>query len=340
MDIEMNAQSRRAFLAGMAGSLALARQQPPAGDNVPTITMDVTRVNILFTVSDKKGHFVTNLAKEDFEVREGRVKQEIAEFSAESDLPLRIAILVDTSNSIRARFRFEIEAAHSFLESVIRKGRDKALIYGFDSEPTLVQDFTDDTEALGQKLRDLRPGGGTALYDAVYAAAHDRLALERPMHKFRRAMIIIGDGDDNASHYTRDQAMEISEKSDVVIYAISTNNNGTQANRSMGQSTALLSEGDRLLKYLTHETGGLTYFPFRSEELEQDFENIANELRSQYSILFKPEPLRSDGLYHPIELRVLRKLDLIVRARQGYYAPQGDGSVSDSGKPRKPARRK
>ncbi|MGD0580510.1 MAG: VWA domain-containing protein, partial [Bryobacteraceae bacterium] len=189
--------SRRAFLAGVAGSLALAKlapelraaqqasQAPP--DPAQTFSLDVTRVNVLFTVSDKKCRFVTNLAMEDFDVIEARKKQNVLEFTTESDLPLRIAILVDTSNSIRARFRFELEAARSFLESVIRQGRDKALVYGFDTEAALVQDFTDDTELLGNKLRDLRPGGGTALFDAMIAACRDKLMLDRPLHNYRRA---------------------------------------------------------------------------------------------------------------------------------------------------------
>ena len=249
-------------------------------------------------------------------------KQAILEFAAESELPLRIAILVDTSNSIRARFRFEIEAARAFLESVIRKGRDKALIYAFDSDAELAQDFTDDIELLGNKLRDLRPGGGTALYDAMIAACRDRLMLDRPMHNFRRAMIIIGDGEDNASSYTRDQAMEFAQKADVVSFAISTNNSGTMRDQTSERMPHMTSEGDKVLQYLTKETGGLTYFPFRAEDLDQDFENIANELRSQYSVLFRPEPLITDGKYHPIEVRIPRRGDLVVRARKGYYAPK------------------
>lgn len=320
--------SRRNFLAGLAGSMALARhsagawQEPPI-DPSQTISLDVTRVNILFTVADKKGRFVLNLLKEDLEVLELKRRQTILEFAAESDLPLRIGILVDTSNSIRARFRFEIEAARTFLESVIRKGRDKALVYSFDTEAELVQDFTDDTALLGNKLHDLRPGGGTALYDAMIVACRDRMMLDRPMHKFRRAMIVIGDGEDNASDHTRDQAMEYVQKADVVMYAISTNNGGTEHDTDNGRLTHGLAEGDKVLSYLTKETGGLTYFPFRAEDLEQDFENIANELRSQYSLLFRPEPLKTDGRYHPIEVRIPRRGDLIVRARKGYYAPKG-----------------
>lgn len=324
--------SRRAFLAGVAGSLAMAQQAPeakPAPQAAPTsqdpsqtFSLDVTRVNVLFTVSDRKGRFVTNLVMEDFDIIEAKKKQKILEFATESDLPLRLAILVDTSNSIRARFRFEIEAARSFLDSVIRKGEDKALIYGFDTEATLAQDFTDDTELLGNKLRDLRPGGGTALFDAMIDACRDKLMLDKPLHKYRRAIVMIGDGEDNASHYTRDQALEFAQKADVVMYAISTNNTGSTRDQDTEMAAHMLSDGDKVLKYLTHETGGLTYFPFRAQDMEQDFENIANELRSQYSILYRPEPLKADGLYHPIDVRVHTRSDLVIRARRGYYAPK------------------
>ena len=324
--------SRRAFLAAAAGSLAMAQQAQeakPAQEAAPapqdasqTFSLDVTRVNVLFTVSDRKGRFVTNLVMEDFDIIEAKKKQKILEFATESDLPLRIAILVDTSNSIRARFRFEIEAARSFLESVIRKGQDKALVYGFDTEATLAQDFTDNTELLGNKLRDLRPGGGTALFDAMIDACRDKLMLDKPLHKYRRAIIMIGDGEDNASHYTRDQALEYVQKADVVLYAISTNNTGSMRDQDTEMAAHMLSDGDKVLKYLTHETGGMTYFPFRAQDMEQDFENIANELRSQYSILYRPEPLRADGLYHPIDVRVHTRSDLVIRARRGYYAPK------------------
>jgi Ca-activated chloride channel homolog len=303
----------RRKLFALAGALpAFAGQQaaPPAKENDQTITLDVTRVNLLFTVSDRRGRFVNNLTKEDFEVIEGKRKQNILEFVAESNLPLRIGMLVDTSNSIRDRFRFELEAAGSFLKSVIRPDKDRALIYSFDTQPDLVQPLTDNTELLAKKLMQLRPGGGTALFDTIFVACKDNLALDQPRHKFRRAIVVIGDGEDNASHYTRDQALEMAHKSDVVIYAISTN------------ISRIETEGDKVLKYFTKETGGLAFFPFKAEDLSQDFENIANELRSQYSILFRPEPLRTDGLYHEVSIRVVGRKDLTVRARKGYYAPR------------------
>jgi Ca-activated chloride channel homolog len=301
-------QSRRAFCAGLTALPFLRGQQPPS-DSDPVITLDVTRVNLLFTVSDRRGRFVNNLTADDFQVVEHKRPQKILEFASESDLPLRIGILVDTSNSIRDRFKFELETASHFLETVIRKGRDKALIYSFDNQAELVQDLTDDVNLLGKKLRSLRAGGGTAMYEAMYLASRDHLMQDQPRHKYRRALIIIGDGDDNASRVSRDQGLEMVHKADGVIYCISTN------------QTGMNNIGDKTLKYFAEETGGQAFFPFKVQDLAQDFENIANELRSQYSILYRPEPLITDGKYHPILVRVRSQRGLVVRSRKGYYAP-------------------
>lgn len=299
--------TRRSFLS-LASCLPALGQQ--VADSNQTITVDVTRVNLLYTVSDKRGRFVNNLTKDDFEVYEEKHKQKILEFAAETNLPLRIGLLIDTSNSIRERFRFELEASGQFLKSVIRKNVDRAVVYSYDTEARIIQDFSDDTEVLDKKVRELRPGGGTAFYDSIFLCCRDRLDKERPRHKYRRALILVGDGEDNNSHYTRDQALEMAHKTEVVVFSISTNQSHME------------TDGDKILKYFARETGGLAFFPFKAEDLSQDFENIANELRSQYSILFTPEPLKTDGLYHPVQIRVKSRKDLVVRARRGYYAPK------------------
>jgi Ca-activated chloride channel family protein len=304
----------------VALGLALQRsdaQQPaqkpaPRTDPVETtrIQVDVTRVNLLFTVTDKKGRFVTDLTKDDFLVTENKKPQVIQEFTAETDLPLRIGILIDTSNSIRDRFKFEQEAAVEFINSVVRPRQDKAMIVSFDTAAELVSDLSDDPEKLAKSIRNLRPGGGTALYDAIYFACRDRLQQDQPRHKFRRAIVIVSDGDDNQSRVTRDQALEMAQKADVVVYAISTN------------ISKIENDGDKVLRYLTSETGGQAFFPFKVQDLAQSFENIANELRRQYNIFYRPEPLKADGLYHAIGVKVTKRKDLVVRARKGYYAPR------------------
>ena len=304
-----------AALGALAAALASGQQKtapPPVqqADEPARISVDVTRVNMLFTVTDKKGRFVTDLAREDFEVVEGKKPQTIAEFTAESDLPLRLGILIDTSNSVRDRFRFEQDAAAEFLRTVMRARVDKAILVRFDTRAELVTDLIDDPQLLEAGIRGLRPGGGTALYDAIFYACRDKLALDQPRTKFRRAIVIVSDGDDNQSDYTREQALEMAQKADVVIYAISTNSSGAA------------TDGDKVLKYLTAETGGRAFFPFQVEDMAQSFENIANELRHQYNLLYRPEPLLTDGQWHTVNLRVKGRRDLVVRARAGYYAPK------------------
>jgi VWFA-related protein len=265
---------------------------------------------MLFTVSDKKNHFVTDLTKDDFEVFESKKPQSIIEFAAESDLPLRLAILIDTSNSIRERFHFQQEAAIAFIDGTVRPRQDKAMVVSFDTAAELVADLTDEIGPLEKAIQSLRPGGGTSLYDAVFFACREKLMQDQPLYKFRRAMVVLSDGDDNQSLHTRDQALEMAQKADVTVYTISTN------------ISRIETEGDKILRYFATETGGQSFFPFKASDLSQDFENIANELRHQYNVFYRPEPLKADGLYHPVEIRVKARKDLIVRARKGYYAPK------------------
>jgi len=298
-------------IAGGVSVCALAAHQTqssePGSSADNPIRAEVTRVNMLFTVTDKKGRFVTDLTKNDFQVSENKKPQSILEFNSETDLPLRLAILIDTSNSIRDRFRFQQEAATNFINSVVRD-QDKALIVSFDTAAELVSDMTNDTGQLEKAVRNLRPGGGTALYDAIYFACRDKLMKDQPMYKFRRAMVILSDGEDNDSRYSRDQALEMAQRADTVIYTISTNISHVE------------TEGDKVMRYFAGETGGVAFFPFQAKDLNQSFENIANELRHQYNLFYRPEPLNNDGRYHQVQIKVKGRKDLVVRARKGYYA--------------------
>jgi VWFA-related protein len=302
---------KRAVIALVSVALVFGQnsKQKAAPEDLSRITVDVTRVNLLYTVTDKKGRFVSNLNRDDFEIFENKKSQKILEFTAETDLPLRLAILIDTSNSIRDRFRFIQQAATDFVTTVMRPGKDRAIVVSFDTSPELVADLTDDTVAITKAIRDLRPGGGTALYDAIFFSCRDKLMKDQPRDKFRRALVVLSDGDDNQSRWTREQALEMAHKADAVIYTISTN------------ISHLETGGDKVLKRYAEETGGMAFFPFKAEDLGQSFENIANELRHQYNVFYRPEPLRTDGMYHPVDIRVKERKELIVRARHGYYAP-------------------
>jgi len=306
-----------AFLAAFWAMAPVGAQAPPAppvekadDEERSRIVLEVTRVNLLFTVTDRRGRFVTDIKPEDLIVREGKNVQKILEFTAESDLPLRLAILVDSSNSVRDRMRFIQESAIEFITSVMRPEVDRATVISFDTAPALQADLTGDIEQLTRIIRSLRAGGGTSLYDAIYYACRDKLMQDQPRHKFRRAIVVLSDGEDNQSRYTRDQALEMAQKADVVIYTISTNITRTE------------TSGDKVLKYFANETGGVAFFPLKAEDLSQSFENIANELRHQYSILYRPEPLRTDGKFQPVEIIVKDRRNLVVRTRSGYYAPK------------------
>jgi VWFA-related protein len=305
-----------------AGALAVAPwavgQKPtaPPAQSVPQsaestrIVVDVTQVDLLFTVKDKKARFVTDLTKDDFEIIEKKRPQNILAFAAETDLPLRLAVLIDTSGSVRERFRFEQDAASEFINTIMHPHVDKAMVVSFDTEAELRSELVDNPDTANAAIRDLRAGGGTSMYDAIYFACRDKLSQDQPMHKFRRAMVIVSDGDDNYSRYTRDQALERAQKDQVVIYAISTNVSRTE------------TDGDKVLKYFTKETGGRAFFPFKVEDMAQSFVDIANELRHQYNLSYRPEPLVTDGLFHPVELRVKGRKDLVVLVSPGYYAPK------------------
>ena len=272
------------------------------------IKIDVARVPLLFTVTDRKNRFITDLGRDDFRVFDDGWEQEIREFDRESDLPLRIGVILDTSNSIRARFKFEQEAAIEFLQNVLAEESDRAFLVSFDTRAELIVDYTNDIEELADGVRRLRAGGGTALYDAIYYACRDKLPEDQPKEQFRRALVVIGDGEDNRSSVTREDALEMAHKAEAVVYTISTNRTGHAA------------IGDKTLRRFATETGGRAYHPFQARDLQQSFVNIANELRHQYFILYSPSQFVNDGSFHTVEVRT-RHRNATVRVRSGYYAP-------------------
>ena len=300
-------------VAGYLMAQDASRVAPQASDVIPggdesTIRVEVSRVPLLFAVTDKRNRFITDLEKDDFEVFDNNVKQEIREFVRESDLPLRIGILMDTSNSVRGRFRFEQESAVEFIRGVLAEGSDRAFLVSYDTRAELMVDYTQDAEELARGVRLLRAGGGTALYDAIYYACRDKLPEDQPLAQYRRALIVIGDGDDNQSSVTRDMALEMAHKAEAVIYSISTNRTGQK------------QSGDTVLRYFAEETGGRSFHPFQATDLEQSFADIANELRHQYFIIYSPTDFALDGSFHKIRVKANVK-DTLVRARSGYYAP-------------------
>jgi len=289
---------------------ANARPAVPADDVTTTIRTTVNEVNVVFTVTDKHGHYVRDLKQSDFEILDdGKPVEQIRSFHNETDLPLRVGLMVDASNSVRERFKFEQESAIEFLNQTIRPRYDQAFVIGFDVTPEVTQDFTDSTELLSHGVRSLRPGGGTALFDALYFACRDKLAKLQNTGPTRKAIILLSDGDDNQSHVTREESIDMAERAEVVIYTISTN--------IMGGN----QRGDKVLERIADATGGRAFFPFQLTDVANAFSQIQAELRSQYALSYKPADFRADGRYRTIAIEAKDRKHLRVRSRRGYYAP-------------------
>lgn len=296
---------------------AVAQEQKPAdqnaatgGDPVTTIRSTTNEVNVVFTVTDKHGRRVTDLKQGDFRVLDdNKPPEEIRSFHAETNLPLQVGLLIDASNSVRDRFKFEQQSAVEFLNQTIHPRSDQAFVVGFDVTPEVTQDFTDNTERLAHGVHELRPGGGTALYDALYFACRDKLLKAPKADRVRRAIILLSDGDDNQSHVTREEAIEMAQRAEAIVYTISTNVSGTKG------------AGDKVLERIADATGGRAFFPFQIRDVANAFAEIQDELRSQYAVSYKPADLKADGHYRTIEIVANDRKNFRVRARRGWYAP-------------------
>jgi Ca-activated chloride channel family protein len=289
-----------------------AAQDPnfPNDEAVAHIRVVPNEVNVVFTVTDKHGRRLTDLKQGDFQVLDDNKPPEaIRSFHSETNLPLQVGLLIDASNSVRDRFKFEQESAVEFLNQTIRPRGDSAFVIGFDVTPEVTQDFTDNTDLLAHGVHDLRPGGGTALYDALYYACRDKLLKAPKSFQVRRAIILLSDGEDNQSHVTREEAIEMAQRAEAVVYTISTNVSGTRG------------EGDKVLDRIADATGGRPFHPFQIRDVANAFAEIQDELRSQYAISYTPADFKHDGHYRTIEIVANDRKNLRVRSRRGWYAP-------------------
>ena len=288
--------------------------QPPAQkpDQDTTIRVNATLVNTTFTTVDKKGKFVTNLKQDDFKVYEDDKLQSISNFSTETNLPLSISLLVDTSGSIRDKLSFEQEAAIDFFYNTIKKGKDRGMVISFDSAVSIEQEFSDDPEVLSKAIRKIKAGGGTSLYDAVFLAINERLAKESDDR--RRVMILISDGDDNSSRVSLTETLEVAQRNNITVYCISTNQTAYFGSKDQDR-------GDKTLKKFSEETGGKASFPLKISDIGNDFRDIGDELRSQYTIGYRPTKLE-DGTFRKIRIEVASNKNYKARHRTGYYAPK------------------
>ena len=286
-----------------------AGQQQPSRISDQTYRVSVDLVNVFCSVWDKNTNsFLTNLTREDFAVYEDNQKQDIKNFNRETNLPLTLALLVDTSQSVAPKLKFEQDAATAFFQSVLRD-RDRAMLVEFDSGVTMIQDFTNDPNKMAKQIKSLRAAGGTALYDAVYLSCDEKLIREVG----RKAMVILSDGEDQSSKMTFDQALEMALKAEATIFSISINRGGFFG---VGDT----KNGDRVLKQMAEETGGRSFFPFKVDELDDAFRQINQELRSQYNIGYLSTNTKRDGTYRKVEIKSAEK-GLKLSYRRGYYAP-------------------
>jgi Ca-activated chloride channel family protein len=326
-------------------SASLYAQQPqqpsppaePPYTSRQSIRQNVNLVDVLFTVLNRQNKIVANLNSENFRVFDDDAPQEIRFFNRQTDMPLRVGLLLDTSNSIRDRLKFEQQAAIDFLYNVIRRDKDQAFLMTVDDEPEMVQGFTGELDTLREIILKQRAGGGTALYDAIYQACQQLLKLPPsvgdPDKDLRRVLVVISDGDDNLSRHSRGEALEIAQRAGIVIYSISTSTNWIltdqeAARGDLSNRKYMKDEGDKVLQQFSDESGGRAFFPYHVDDLAQSFAYIGDELRSQYSLAYVPTRV-ADGKFHRIRIEVNAK-GLQVRARRGYYASPDERAASSA----------
>ncbi len=273
-----------------------------------TIRSEVSLVDLYFSALDGRGNPVDGLKMEDFRVFENGMEQQIEFFSEaekRTDAILTIALLVDTSRSVNDKLRYEIDTAAEFFREILRPDRDLALVAQFDSEVSLVRDFTQDQGALIRALEGLKAGTSTALYDAVYLIAAQKMRHEAG----RRVMVVLSDGEDTSSLVTREEAIEAAQKSDCLLYGIGVQGSGTAG-------------GFGPLKNMAERTGGAFFSPrARFDDIRETFLSIGRDLRGQYSLAYSPKDKRKNGTFRAIEIRCGTK-GVRIRARRGYYAPE------------------
>jgi Ca-activated chloride channel homolog len=311
--------------SGAAQAPNAPNPQAPATPEQPPIVSTTGLVHLVVTVVDRHHDFITDLDKGDFKVLDNGAPQSIRFFGRETDLPLRIAMLLDTSNSIRPRLKFEKDAAIDFLDKVIRRNKDLGFLMTFDNEPQVIQDYTSDIDLLTSAVQEQRAGGGTALNDAIYMAAgklaHAPLPVG-PNSEVRRVIVVISDGDDNLSDRALSDAIDASIRSEVAVFCVSTNTDWLAIDNADRPSKYHVEGGDKVLQQFADQTGGHAFFPYKVDDLAQSFLDIGTELRSQYFIAYAPANPPPLGVYRKIDVETNRK-GLTVRTRKGYYAPSG-----------------
>jgi Ca-activated chloride channel family protein len=296
-------------------------KQKPAGEQQdkvePGQIQNITiNVRLPVTVNDSKtGRFIVDLKQSDFEIYEDKIPQKIESFQPQSDLPLDVAVLMDTSNSVKPKLKFEKDAAVSFLQTMLTGRKDRALFATFDSQIELHQDLTNRLDLLTKAIDKVKAQGETKMYDAIYQVCEEKM-LAPALYGRRRAMVIITDGEDTVSERELKDAIQIAQRSETIVYVIS-----TKAGGMFGvQGGTVDRREDKDLKRLAEETGGRAFFTAEVIVQERSFSAIAPELRSQYLIAYSPTNEKYDGKQRQIEVRLPGYKNLKVRTKTGYLA--------------------
>lgn len=294
---------------------------PPQSDSpAPMFRVSVDEVAIFFAAMDH-GKPITNLAPSDVEIRDNSQPPEaVLGFRNESELPLRLGLVVDTSQSVTGRLSFELAAATRFLQDVVVDKEDLTFVVGVNNSVRLVEDFTADQSLSSRAVNQLAAGGGTALWDAVAFAA-DKLATHPEVQPVARILVVISDGDDNSSSTTLKHAIAIAQNGEVAVYTVSTN-------EELSQDPAVLI-GNHALRTLSDLTGGAAFVPGSARHLDASLADLQQVIRGRYLVSYKPALFQRDGRYRSIDIEAEKNgHNLQIIARKGYYAPAlSPGSV-------------
>ena len=276
----------------------------------PTIHARVDEVNLVLSVTNNHGHFVRDLNQSDLVISDnGEPPEKITYFQTRTDLPLRVALIIDTSDSVAYRFGFEMRSAEAFLKKILRPGDDSALIVGFNQQPKMVASPTSDAGKLSRALRSLKPGGETALYDAIAFASDQLRAMPHSENPARHVIVLVTDGEENRSHIGLDEAVQHALLAESVIYVVDTKEMSiTREDRF----------GEEVINHLAQSTGGMVLAGRSDSDVESSFRKIQEELRSQYALGYRPRNLIGNIFFHPI--RIFGPKGIRIRTRQGYYA--------------------
>jgi VWFA-related protein len=300
-----------------------SQTQPPVLKNSPSATatqsgddtsfiikVPVNEVNLVFTVTDRGGHFVRDLKQQDFQLLDDRMPPaKVLHFTQQTNLPLRVGLLIDTSSSVHSRFGFEQRSGIDFLQQILRPREDLAFVMGFDSQADVTQAFTANVDKLATGINGMKSNGGTALYDALYKACRDEMLPIHANLALRKAIVLLSDGHDNQSRVYQSEAVKMCQRAETVVYTISTNVSPTK------------DKGDDVLAQISEETGGRTFVPLKEQDVAHAFYQISDELRSQYALEYRPADFKTNGEFRSIWLAATER-KYHVRARKGYFAPR------------------